>query len=150
MVVRSQVRLVSTATLHTQHLTSGNRFKETERRTFTNGKNMKTLFKAILTTVFLCSTFAAQARWVSGYYRSNGSYVAPYYRGYPGYSGSSHDYVYRNPYAAFPSVHVSGYTRADGVAVLPYYRTSPNNTLTDNLSYRGFGTIRVPRYSPSW
>jgi len=118
---------------------------------------MKTLFKAILTAVFLCSTFVAQARWVSGYYRSNGTFVAPYYRahhgspfGYPGYSESSHDYVYRNPYAAFPSVHVSGYTRADGVTVLPYYRTSPNNTLTDNLSYRGFGTIRAPRYSPGW
>jgi hypothetical protein len=47
-------------------------------------------------------------------------------------------------------VYVSGYTRADGTVVLPYYRTPPNDTITDNLSYRGFGTIRVPRYSSSW
>ena len=118
---------------------------------------MKTLTKFVLTAAILATTFAAQAGWVSGYYRSSGTYVAPYYRsdygslgGYSGYSGSSHDYVYRNPYAAYPSVHVNGYTRADGTTVLPYYRTPPNNTLTDNLSYRGYGTIRVPRYSAGW
>ena len=69
---------------------------------------------------------------------------------YSGHATSSRDYVYRNPYAAYPSVHVNGYTRADGTTVLPYYRTPPNNTLTDNLSYRGYGTIRVPRYSAGW
>jgi hypothetical protein len=121
---------------------------------------MKTLTKLVLAAVMFATTFAAQAGWVSGYYRSSGTYVAPYYRsdygslvgysGYSGYSASSRNYVYRNPYAAYPSVHVSGYTRADGVTVLPYYRTPPNNTLTDNLSYRGFGTIRVPRYSTGW
>jgi hypothetical protein len=121
-----------------------------------NNKNyntMKTLIKFALTAVILCSTFAAQAGWVSGYTRSNGTYVQPYYRsdsgslgGYSGYSSSSRDYVYRNPYAAFPSVHVNGYTRADGTTVLPYYRTPANDTVTDNLSYRGFGTVRVPRY----
>jgi hypothetical protein len=118
---------------------------------------MKTLIKLALAAVILCSTFAAQAGWVRGYYRSNGTYVAPYSRsdygslgGYSGYSSYSRDYVYRNPYAAYPSVHVSGYTRADGITVLPYYRTPPNNTITDNLSYRDFGTIRVPRYLSSW
>jgi hypothetical protein len=30
---------------------------------------------------------------------------------------------------------------------MPYYRTPANNTITDNLSYRGFGTIKVPRTS---
>jgi hypothetical protein len=118
---------------------------------------MKTLIKLALAAVVLCSTFTTQAGWVSGYTRSNGTYVMPYYRsdygslgGYSGYSSSSRDYVYRNPYAAYPSVHVSGYTRADGTTVLPYYRTPPNNTLTDNLSYRGYGTVRVPRYSTGW
>jgi hypothetical protein len=110
---------------------------------------MKTLIKLALAAAILCSTFAAQAGWVSGYTRSNGTYVAPYYRSDSGSSGggsSSSSYVYRNPYAAYPSVHVNGYTRADGTTVLPYYRTPPNNTLTDNLSYRGYGTVRVPRY----
>jgi hypothetical protein len=77
---------------------------------------MKILTKLALAAVILCSTFADQAGWVSGYTRSNGTYVAPYYRsdygsliGDSSYSGSSRDYVYRNPYAAYPSVHVNGY-----------------------------------------
>jgi hypothetical protein len=118
---------------------------------------MKLLIKLVLATAMLATTFATQAGWVSGYSRSDGTYVAPYYRsdagslgGYSGYSSSSRDYVYRNPYAAYPSVHVDGYTRSDGITVLPYYRTPPNGTVTDNLSYRGFGTIRMPRGSDGW
>ena len=135
-------------------------------------KTMKTLTKLALAAVILCSAFAAQAQVVRGHFRSNGTYVLPYYRthangipydnlsyrGYPsqqpGYvspgGSSSHDYVYRNPYAASPSVSVRGYTRTDGTFVAPHYRTPPNHTLTDNLSYRGYGTIRVPRYSSGW
>jgi hypothetical protein len=116
-------------------------------------KIMKILTKLALAAVILCSTFAAQAGWVNSYTRNDGTYVSGYYRsdsgslgGYSGYSSSSREYVYRNPYAAYPSVHVSGYTRADGTTVLPYYRTPANDTLTDNLSYRGYGTVRVPRY----
>jgi hypothetical protein len=118
---------------------------------------MKTLKKLALAAMILCSAFAAQAGWVSGYTRSNGTYVAPHYRsdsgsfsvgysgGYSGYSSSSRDYVYRNPYAAYPSVSVRGYFRSNGTYVAPYHRTLPNNTVTDNLNYRGFGTVRVPR-----
>ena len=61
-------------------------------------------------------------------------------------SGYSSGYVYRNPYAAYPSVHVRGYYRSSGTYVAPYVRTAPNWTPTDNLSYRGYGTVRVPRY----
>jgi hypothetical protein len=118
---------------------------------------MKTLTKLALAIVMLATTLAAHAGWVNSYTRSDGTYVSGYYRsdsgsfgGYSDYAGSSREYVYRNPYAAFPSVHVNGYTRADGTTVLPYYRTPPNDTLTDNLSYRGYGTIRVPRYSNGW
>jgi hypothetical protein len=110
---------------------------------------MKILTKLALAAVILCSTFAAQAGWVSGYTRSNGTYVAPHSRsdsrGYAGYSSSSRNYVYRNPYAAYPSVSVRGYTRYNGTVVLPYHRTPANKTLTDNLNYRGYGTVRVPR-----
>jgi hypothetical protein len=60
---------------------------------------------------------------------------------------TTRDYVYRNPYAADPTVHVRGYYRSSGTYVAPYVRTPANNTVTDNLSYRGYGTIRVPRYS---
>ena len=118
---------------------------------------MKILSKLALTALFLTTTVAAQADWVSGHFRSNGTYVAPYYRsgggsagGYSGYSGSSRDYVYRNPYAAYPSVHVHGYYRSSGTYVEPHVRTAPNWTRTDNLSYRGYGTIRVPRYTSGW
>jgi hypothetical protein len=112
---------------------------------------MKILSKLLLGAMLLASTVAAQAGWVSGHYRGNGTYVQPYYRSDYGSLGSfsrpSHDYVYRNPYAAYPSVSVRGYYRSSGTYVAPYVRTPANNTVTDNLSYRGYGTIRVPRYS---
>ena len=90
---------------------------------------MKTLTKLALAAMMLITTLTAQAGWVSGYYHSNGTYVAPHYRSdygslgrSYGYSSSySSGYVYRNPYAAYPSVNVRGY-------------------------YRSYGTIRVPRY----
>ena len=111
---------------------------------------MKTLTKLALAIVVLTTAAAAQAEWVSGHFRGNGTYVSPHYRssyGSPGgYSASNRDYVYRNPYAASPSVGVNSFSRSDGTYVLPHYRTSPNSTMTDNLSYRGYGTIRVPRY----
>jgi hypothetical protein len=83
---------------------------------------MKTLIKFALAAVMLITTLTAQAGWVSGYYRSNGTYVAPYYRSdygsvgrICGYSSSySSGYVYRNPYAAYPSVHLRGYYRNTG------------------------------------
>jgi hypothetical protein len=40
--------------------------------------------------------------------------------------GSSSGYVYRNPYAAYPSVHVRGYYRSTGTYVAPHVRTGPN------------------------
>jgi len=41
---------------------------------------MKTLTKLALTIALLTSAVAAQAEMVRGYLRSNGTYVAPYYR----------------------------------------------------------------------
>jgi hypothetical protein len=117
---------------------------------------MKTMIKFILALILLTSTAAAQAGEVRGYYRSNGTYVAPYYRSNYGSlssnyrsSGSAYGsgYVYRNPYAAYPSVSVQGYYRSTGTYVAPHVRTPPHGTVTDNLSYRGYGTVRVPRYS---
>src|SRR6266516_397803 len=43
-------------------------------------QTMKTLAKLALAAVMSTSTCAAQADWVSGYFRRNGTYVAPYYR----------------------------------------------------------------------
>jgi opacity protein-like surface antigen len=112
---------------------------------------MKILKTIVLAAMMLTSALAAQAGPVSGHFRSNGTYVAPYHRSDSGSArrstGSSRGYVYRNPYAAYPSVHVRGYYRSTGTYVCPHVRTAPNHTVTDNLSYRGYGTIRVPRYS---
>jgi len=112
---------------------------------------MKILKTIVLAAMMLTSALAAQAGPVSGHYRSNGTYVAPYYRSGYGSLGrgtaSSRGYVYRNPYAAYPSVHVREYYRSSGTYVWPHVRTAPNWTVTDNLSYRGYGTMRVPRYS---
>jgi hypothetical protein len=41
---------------------------------------MKTLTKIAIIAAVLTTTAAARAEWVNGYYRSSGSYVAPYYR----------------------------------------------------------------------
>ena len=115
---------------------------------------MNILTKFALAAMMLITTLTAQAGWVNGYYRSNRTYVAAYYRsdsGSVGRSyGSSSGYVYRNPYAAYPSVHVRGYYRSTGTYVAPHVRTAPNWTVKDNLSYRGYGTIRVPKSSYRW
>ena len=130
---------------------------------------MKTLTKIALALVLFATAFAARAQWVNGYTRTDGTYVSGYYRNtpspsystmptyrstpsYPGFSspsggatlGGSSGYVYRNPYAATPSVEVRGYDRSSGTYVAPHVRTAPNGTVTDNLSYRGYGTVRVP------
>ena len=41
---------------------------------------MKMLSKLALAAAIFASTFAAKAEWVSGYVRSSGTYVQPYYR----------------------------------------------------------------------
>ncbi len=137
---------------------TGGERRQHSRTAFKKHKTMKILTKLAVAAVMLTTAFAARAEMVSGYFRNDGTYVAPYYRsdygslgGYSSsFSSSSRDYVDRNPSAAAPSERVSGYTRHDGTTVLPYYRTPANDTVTDNLSYRGYGTVRVPRSSSRW
>jgi hypothetical protein len=109
---------------------------------------MKMLIKLVFVAALLFCGLTADAGSVRGYYRSNGTYVAPYFRSNYGSVGGGYQpaYIYRNPYAAYPSVTVRGYTRNNGTFVMPYVRTPANDTVTDNLSYRGYGTVRVPRY----
>jgi hypothetical protein len=103
---------------------------DTEEPPETKIKDMKTLTKLTLAVTMLLLAVSANAQ----------SY----------YSGSSRDYAYRNPYAAIPSVGVHNYFRHDGTYVPSHFRTAPNWTTTDNLSYRGYGTIRVPRVQSGW
>ena len=107
---------------------------------------MKTLIKFVLAAVLLTTSVATQAQSARGSYRSyrsSSTYTVPSVR-------PSSGYVYRNPYAAYPSVRVQGYYRSNWTYVAPHVRTPANNTVTDNLSYRGYGTIRVPRYTTGW
>ena len=53
--------------------------------------------------------------------------------------------------AAFADQYVHGYTRSNGTVVQPYHRSSPNNTVTDNFSYKGnvnphTGAVGTNRY----
>ena len=98
---------------------------------------MKTIAQLLLAATLFATTIAAEARSSRGYSSSTGYYRAP---------RSDASYVYRNPYAAYPSVNVRDYTRSNGTLVDPHVRTPANDTITDNLNYRGYGTIRVPRY----
>ena len=113
---------------------------------------MKTLVKFVLAAAITITGFAAQAGWVSAYYRSNGTYVAPYYRSdsdsLRAGSATCRGSAYRNPYAADPSVSVSGYYRSTGTYVAPHVRTAPNDTVTDNLSYRGYAPQQPSYVSP--
>lgn len=88
---------------------------------------MKTLITLTLSVMLLSSIGSANARSAYGY-RSFSSRV-----------------VYRNPYAAMPSIGVHDYFRRNGTYVAPHVRTAPNWTETDNLSYRDYGTVAVPR-----
>ena len=108
---------------------------------------MKTLTKLVLGALLLTTTFAVQAgshgssRGLGG----NGGSSFRLSTGSLGGISRTRSYVYRNPYAANPSESVRGYLRSSGTYVPRYVRTPANSTVTDNLSYRGYGTVRVPR-----
>ena len=97
---------------------------------------MKNLLKIALVAAVLATAGTVEAGGARGF--SSGGYRLPSLRS-PGY-------VYRNPYSAYPSVGVRSYFRSTGTYVPQYYRTPANGIPYDNLNYRGFGTIRVPRY----
>jgi hypothetical protein len=121
-------------------------------------KTMKTLKTIGLAAMMLATTLAAQAGPVRGYFRSNGTYMAPSYRSSYGSVGRTSSrsynsgYVYRSPYAAYPSVNVHGYYRSNGTYVMAHVRTPPDSTVTDNLNNRGSPSVWpsyvAPRCSP--
>jgi hypothetical protein len=54
-------------------------------------------------------------------------------------------------HSTFADQYVHGYTRSNGTYVQPYYRSSPDNTVTNNFSYRGnvnpyTGAVGTNRY----
>ena len=77
---------------------------------------MKILTKIALTIALVTTVLTSQAGTVRGYYRSNGSYVAPHYRLDYGSShvGTSSGYVYRNPTRPTPQSKCKATTGATG------------------------------------
>ncbi len=119
---------------------------------------MRTL---ILTFIFLLTLTVEGQVHVKGYYRSNGTYVAPHTRSSPN-SNPTDNYSYpgnTNPYTGKTAtgnpdtytknlyensgihnssdIWVDGYYRSDGTYVNGYWRSAPNDDPTDNFSYPG-------------
>ena len=98
---------------------------------------------------------------VSGYTRSNGTYVAGYTRSSPGgASRSSSSSAGRSTTSSVASpmstsgtglVHVSGYTRSDGTKVASYMRASPKSTSKPpsaaSASFDVTDTVQVSGYT---
>jgi hypothetical protein len=94
-------------------------------------ENMKMLSKLALAAAILASTCAAKAEWVSGYVRSSGTYVQPYYRtpanGVPYDNLSYRGYPSQQPGYISPRANSFG---ADwtGPKTMPYYGDSKSDT----------------------
>ena len=82
---------------------------------------------------------------VSGYYRSNGTYVSGYTRSAPSSSSSTSS---RGSSGGGSTVHVSGYTRSDGTSVSGYTRSAPKSSGGVNSSAGG-RTVQVSGYTRS-
>jgi hypothetical protein len=105
---------------------------------------MKSLTKLALAAVILCSAFAAQADWVSGYTRNNGTVVQPYYRtpangtpydnlSYRGYPSQQPGYVSPRSYSPTPLPCYGN----SSVATMPY-TISGTSTSFGNTTYHNY------------
>ena len=84
---------------------------------------------------------------VSGYTRSNGTYVAGYTRSAPSSSGASSGRSSAGPSSV---VSVSGYSRADGTKVSGYTRSTPtrsNSGASSGHSFAGPSSVSVSGYT---
>ena len=108
------------------------------------------MFKKILLAVFcVCAVFGGEASaddYVRGYYRSNGTYVAPHYR-------SHADGNFYNNWSTYPNINP--YTGKMGTRVTPpYWSSTPFLPKTTYPSYSvpspSFPSYSAPRYSPRY
>lgn len=111
---------------------------------------MKIKLVILFLLIFCNIVFAGQ---VKGYYRKNGTYVAPYTRSSP----SSSTYKSNpSPYSSSPSipiipldsVKVDGYYRRDGIYVRPHYRSAPDDDLSNNYGQPSYGQRKEYENSP--
>lgn len=104
----------------------------------------KLLLVLFLVLVFVTPVFAGgKSVNVKGYYRKNGTYVAPYTRSAPSSSGTYKSAPTYKPKATYSpssysssapsdSVKVEGYYRKDGTYVRPHYRSKPDSDKSNN------------------
>jgi len=109
---------------------------------------MKRLMTILVILVVVCATTltADAAVRVRGYYRSNGTYVQPYYRSNP-------DGNFSNNWSTYPNINP--YTGATGTRRTPSYSesyswSSPSYNWGSSSSWNGY-SWRTPSYSyPSY
>ena len=81
---------------------------------------------------------------VSGYYRSNGTYVSGYTRSSPASASGSRS---TSGFAGGSRIIVSGYTRSDGTQVASYTRAAPSTSRYNSSSQND--TVQVKGYTRS-
>ena len=130
---------------------------------------MKTLTKLVLAAAMLTAAVSAKAEWVSGYYRSSGTYVQPYYRSpassytyanatYTAYTPSYATYTYSS--TTYPSYSSSCYSYPSSYSVYGS-RTQIGGTRFHNYSASDGGylsgttttfgnTTRTSLYGSGW
>ena len=101
--------------------TTGGRCRWHRDATFNKTKNkMKKLTEIALIAAVLTTAAAARAEWVSGHFRSSGTYVAPYYR--TPANGSPYDNLSYRGYPSQQPGYISPRTYDFGtVHTLPAY-----------------------------
>jgi len=115
-------------------------------------RGRKYIAAVVLTLLFVTvfANFAYATQYVSGYYRSNGTYVQPYYRSNPdGYFYNNYStYANINPYTGtlgtkrYPS-YSSGYTRS-------YYSSKRYPSYSSGYTRSYYSSKRYPSYSSGY
>jgi hypothetical protein len=100
--------------------------------------------KKIFSLIYLLLSFVIYGQVnVKGYYRSNGTYVAPHSRTHPNstvtdnysYTGRTSSYSTNTP-STSTNTEYSEKSTGDGTYVNGYYRSSTNNNSNDNINYQ--------------
>ena len=113
---------------------------------------MKKLLLLISLIFFLTTPVFAGGKSVNvkGYYRKNGTYVAPHTRSAPSSKSSSYNSIPSYSYTApSDSVKVNGYYRKDGTYVRPHYRSKPDNDKSNNYGKPSYQQKKEYENSPA-
>ena len=119
-------------------------------RLLTSSATGRALTKLTLAAVLLTTAVAARADWVSGHFRSNGTYVAPHYRtpangsvydnlSYRGYPSQQPGYVSPRSYGYSYSTprNYSGTSTSYGNTTYHNYQSSSGNSLSGTTTRYG-------------